>query len=85
MVRGGPLPVTPTGAAGVLLGRRLFREQIEALSSVKYIVGGTYDEPEVELVEMFTNTLADETDNEEVANAVGCRRGAAGPGGADAG
>ena len=79
------LPVTPTGAAGVLLGRRLFREQIEALSSVKYIIGGTYDEPEVELVEMFTNTLADETTNEEVGNAVGCRKGATGASGADAG
>ena len=67
------LPVTPTGAAGVLLGRRLFREQIEALSSVKYTVQGTYDEPEVELVEMFTNTLADESVNEEESHAIGCR------------
>ncbi len=79
------LPVTPTGAAGVLLGRRLFREQIEALSSVKYNIVGTYDEPEVELIEMFTNTLADETTNEEVGNAVGCRRGVAGASGVDAG
>ena len=47
----------PAGAAGVWLGREVFKDQIARLSSGKYRIGGTIDEPEVELVGVFDNDM----------------------------
>lgn len=59
----------PAGAAGVWLGREVFKNQIKRLSSTKYRIGGTYYEPEVELVGIFDNDidLVPEADAEGVA------------------
>ena len=55
----------PAGAAGVLLGRQVLKEQIDRLSSGRYRVGGTFEAPEVEFVGIFDDgldvTLPDET------------------------
>ena len=47
----------PAGAAGVWLGREVFKEQIARLSSGKYRIGGTIEAPEVELVSIFDNDI----------------------------
>lgn len=47
----------PASAAGVWLGREVFKNQIKRLSSTKYRIGGTYHEPEVELVSIFDNDI----------------------------
>ena len=47
----------PAGAAGVLLGRQVLKDQIDRLSSGRYHVGGTFDAPEVEFVGVFDDGL----------------------------
>lgn len=47
----------PAGAAGVWLGRQVFKDQLRRLSSGKYRIGGTYDEPQVEFVSIFDNDI----------------------------
>ena len=47
----------PAGAAGVWLGRQVFKDQLKRLSSGKYRVGGTYDEPQVEFLSIFDNDI----------------------------
>ena len=44
----------PATAAGVLLGREVFKRQIDALSSARYRVTGTLEEPEPSFVGIFT-------------------------------
>ena len=44
----------PATAAGVLLGREVFKRQIEALSSARYRVTGTLEEPKPSFVGIFT-------------------------------
>lgn len=44
----------PATAAGVLLGRQVFKRQIEALSSARYRVTGTLEEPKPSFVGIFT-------------------------------
>ena len=51
----------PATAAGVLLGREVFKRQIEALSSARYRVTGTIDEPKPSFVGIFTGELAPES------------------------
>lgn len=48
----------PATAAGVLLGREVFKRQIEALSSARYRVTGTLEEPKPSFVGIFTGELA---------------------------
>ena len=62
----------PAGAAGVWLGRQVFKDQIARLSSGKYRVGGTIEEPEVELVSIFDNDIAAPAPRDEL----GARQGA---------
>ena len=45
----------PAGAAAVVLGRQVFKDQIRRLTSGKYLISGTYDEPEV----VFDGVFAD--------------------------
>jgi uncharacterized protein YhdP len=47
----------PMAGVGVLLGRRIFGAQIENLSSGKYQISGTLNDPRVEFVSIFTNDL----------------------------
>lgn len=47
----------PAGAAGVWLGRQVFKDQLKRLSSGKYRVGGTYDDPKVEFLSIFDNDI----------------------------
>ena len=54
----------PAGAAAIVVGRQVFKDQIRRLTSGKYTIRGTYDEPEVEFVGVFVNDV-------EVAPAVG--------------
>ena len=62
----------PAGAAGVWLGREVFKEQIARLSSGKYRIGGTIEEPQVELVSIFDNDIAPPAPSDEL----GARQGA---------
>lgn len=47
----------PATAAGVLLGRQVFKEQIAALSSARYRVTGVIENPEPKFVGIFTGDL----------------------------
>ena len=47
----------PAGAAGVLLGRQVLKDQINRLSSGRYRISGTYEAPEVEFIGIFANDL----------------------------
>ena len=47
----------PVAGVGVLLGRRIFGAQIENLSSGKYQISGTLNDPRVEFVSIFTNEM----------------------------
>ena len=47
----------PAGAVGVLVGGQLLREPLSRLTSGKYRIGGTYDEPEVDFVSMFAEDI----------------------------
>ena len=51
----------PATAAGVLLGREVFKRQIEALSSARYRVPGTLEEPKPSFVGIFTGEFAPES------------------------
>ena len=48
----------PATAAGVLLGREVFKRQIEALSSARYRVTGTLEEPKPSFVGIFTGEFS---------------------------
>lgn len=48
----------PPGAAAVVVGRQVFKDQIRRLTSGKYRISGTYEEPEVE----FEGPFADHAD-----------------------
>lgn len=45
----------PAGAAAVVVGRQVFKDQIRRLTSGKYRIRGTYDEPEVEFEGVFAD------------------------------
>ena len=47
----------PAGAVGVLVGGQLLREPLNRLTSGKYRIGGTYDEPEVDFVSIFAEDI----------------------------
>ena len=47
----------PASAAGVWIGQQVLKNQINRLSSGKYHIGGTYDEPKVEFVGIFDNDV----------------------------
>ena len=43
----------PLVGAGVFIAQKVFEDQINAMSSAKYKVGGTLDEPQIEFVSIF--------------------------------
>ena len=60
----------PTAFLGTIIGSRIFRPQLDRISSAKYKVGGTFESPEVELIGFFNDDLTEEpaddaTNNEE--------------------
>jgi hypothetical protein len=44
----------------VIVGERIFRTQIEQMSSAKYRIEGTIDDPQVALVRVFANEMRSE-------------------------
>ncbi len=51
--------VNPIAAGAVLVGERLFRNQIDNLSSAKYKVGGTLQNPEVNFEQVFPKAMTE--------------------------
>ena len=47
----------PVTAVGVLVGREIFKEQIKNLSSAKYRITGTVEEPNPEFVDIFRSDM----------------------------
>ena len=47
----------PAGAAAVVVGRQVFKDQLRRLTSGKYRIRGTYEEPEVEFVGIFVDDV----------------------------
>jgi uncharacterized protein YhdP len=58
----------PLAGAGILVGERVLRKPLEQFSSAKYEIGGTLQEPEVNLVSVF-ETEMDEAEAEVLADA----------------
>ncbi|MCP5179420.1 MAG: hypothetical protein H6994_06030 [Pseudomonadales bacterium] len=48
----------PLAGLGVLVGERVLRKPLEQVSSAKYRVQGTLDEPDVRFVELFANKVS---------------------------
>ena len=51
------LAANPLAGAGVIVGERVLRKPLEAFSSAKYSISGTFDEPVVNLVGVFDTTM----------------------------
>ncbi len=49
----------PLAGVGVLIGEKIFRNQLELFSSAKYSVSGSIGDPKVELIGIFTKTMED--------------------------
>lgn len=47
----------PLAGAGVMLAQKVFENQINQMSSAKYKISGTIDEPEIEFVSIFNDTV----------------------------
>ncbi len=60
--------VNPVAAGAVLLGERLFRNQIDKMSSAKYKVTGTLQNPKVDFQEVFPKAMT-ESSGKPVAGA----------------
>ena len=55
--------VNPIAAGAVLVGERLFRNQIDNLSSAKYKVTGTLQNPEVNFEQVFSKAMTEQARN----------------------
>lgn len=49
----------PLAAAGVLIGQQILRRPLEQVSSAKYRLGGTLDEPVVEFESLFNRSMSE--------------------------
>ncbi len=47
----------PVTAVGVLVGREIFKEQIQTLSSARYRITGTIEDPNLEFVDIFRSEM----------------------------
>ena len=54
----------PVTAVSVLVGREIFKEQIKTLSSAKYRITGTIEEPNPEFVDIFRSQMDDTPQNQ---------------------
>ena len=55
--------VNPIAAGAVLVGERLFRNQIDKVSSAKYKIGGTLQNPEVNFQQVFPKAMEEPAEN----------------------
>ena len=49
----------PAAFLGTLIGSRIFKSQLNRISSAKYRVEGTFENPEIELIGVFNDDLSD--------------------------
>jgi uncharacterized protein YhdP len=56
------LVANPLAGAGVFVAERLFRDQIERVSSARYRISGPVDQPEVTFDTIFENRMSSEDD-----------------------
>ena len=56
----------PLTGAGVFIAQRVFQNQINAISSAKYKITGTMDEPIIEFVSIFSDSVRDAPEMEDV-------------------
>ncbi|MDZ7686847.1 MAG: AsmA-like C-terminal region-containing protein [Gammaproteobacteria bacterium] len=54
----------PLVGAGVWLAQKVFENQIDQMSSAKYKIEGTIDEPQVEFVSIFSDTVRESPDED---------------------
>ncbi|MCX7064172.1 MAG: DUF3971 domain-containing protein, partial [Proteobacteria bacterium] len=54
--------VNPLAAGAVLVGERIFRNQIDKFSSAKYKIGGTLQNPEVDFEQVFPKAMKEPTE-----------------------
>lgn len=47
----------PLAGLGVVIAQRLFKKQIQAISSAKYYIGGTWDEPDIKFDSIFNASV----------------------------
>ena len=52
----------PLVGAGVFLAQKVFKKQIDELTSLKYEVSGTFSEPNVQFLSMFDSSLRKSAD-----------------------
>ena len=57
--------VSPVVGAGVFLVKKVFEDQIDQMSSAKYKVTGTIDEPIIEFSNIFSNTVREGEESDE--------------------
>lgn len=57
----------PTAFLGTIIGSRIFRTQLDRISSAKYKVEGTFETPDIELIGVFEDDLTrDPTDDDTI-------------------
>ncbi len=56
----------PTAFLGTLIGSRIFKSQLNRISSAKYRVEGTFETPEIELIGFFNDDLSESPTEGEV-------------------
>ena len=56
----------PTAFLGTLIGSRIFKSQLNRISSAKYRVEGTFETPEIELIGFFNDDLSESPSEGEV-------------------
>jgi uncharacterized protein (TIGR02099 family) len=67
----------PLVGAGVFLAQKVFKKQIDELTSLKYEVSGTFSEPNVQFLSMFDASLRKSSDPAAVTEVPGPDEGAA--------
>ena len=68
----------PLVGAGVLIAQQVFKDQIDELTSLKYEINGSLEEPSVELVSVFDASLRDMNEPAPVETNGGSNEGQAG-------
>jgi hypothetical protein len=53
--------IGPLTGASVYLAQRIFADQIDTLSSAKYHIAGSVENPSIEFVSIFSDTVRDST------------------------
>jgi uncharacterized protein YhdP len=53
----------PLAGAGVMLAQKVFENQINQMSSAKYKINGSIEEPDIQFITIFNNTVRDPRSN----------------------